>query len=168
MTALEGLTAICSQQSDYLHLHATSSSGNLLSKDTLICVILRHLLELSSHENDSDVRAACACCLGGKRPLTHRRYCFLICEGVDIELGALDPAKIGFVLNPTGRSRTLDDDGSRHPPPWTLGQWEFSLLLIEKYLVPGLRVVAGNVYAQDRICFAIQVSYYHKNLLLSM
>jgi hypothetical protein len=42
-------------------------------------------------------------------------------------------------------------------PPWTMSEWEFSMFLIEKHLVPGLRVMAGNVFAQDRICFAIQV-----------
>ena len=54
-------------------------------------------------------------------------------------------------------------EGEHHRPPWDLSESEFGLFLVEKYLVSGLRVVAGNVYAQDRICFAIQVDTCHSH-----
>lgn len=87
------------------------------------------------------------------------------------ELGALDPAKVSFALhnskaivdqdapNPIPQQSDGQDQGREYQlsPPWTMSEWEFSILLIEKHLVPGLRVAAGNVFAQDRICFAIQV-----------
>lgn len=63
--ALDRLTALCAKEGHSLRSALVSSVSGALPQDSLICVILRHLLELSAHESDATVRIACARCLGG-------------------------------------------------------------------------------------------------------
>lgn len=122
-------------------------SGSSTS-ESLGLYILENLLLLSGRESDPTVSQIIAKCLG--------------------EIGAIDPAKVPFVIN-AARISSWEINNTNYKkhqnPPWQLTPYEFSLILIEIFLVPRLRLRdnAVNAPAQDRICYSIQVLIHFSN-----
>lgn len=139
--AVETILRLCIKERKKLFLLELNPSGTS-SSSSLGLIIFENLLLLSGRENDLNVRQILGKCLG--------------------EIGAIDPAKVPFTVNSTKISNFGMElnAGSQYQkyqdPPWLLSPFQFCLVLIDKFLVPRLRL-RDNDAAQDRICYAIQV-----------
>ena len=152
LVAVDRLCTVCREHKVELDklIHASSATAQSYSaateKDSVLSLLLKALLQLSSRESDHRVQLAAACCLG--------------------EIGAIDPSrvKVGMLL-PTVADTCItsrpEQSGSKSGSgslllPWRVSLFDFGMFLLEHHLVPGLRSAAGSA-SQDKSGFAIQI-----------